>query len=95
MNNSRINSRGPSITARLTPAEKALFAELAAARGISESALALIAIRAYWTPMPHSPTRRRRNRHRSQQPTESQSGSAEGIATPSICERPSTPKRLS
>ena len=46
MNNSRVNSRGPSITARPTPAEKAQFAELAAARGISESALALIAIRA-------------------------------------------------
>jgi hypothetical protein len=36
----------PSITAGPTPAEKQRFAELAAARGISESALALIAIRA-------------------------------------------------
>jgi hypothetical protein len=36
----------PSITARPTPAEKQRFAELAAARGLSESALALIAIRA-------------------------------------------------
>ena len=46
VNNSRVNSRGPSITARPTSAEKDQFAELAAARGISESALALIAIRA-------------------------------------------------
>jgi hypothetical protein len=36
----------PSITARPTPAEKQRFAELAAVRGLSESALALIAIRA-------------------------------------------------
>ena len=39
------NRRLPSITARPTPAEKQCFAELAAARGVSESALALIAIR--------------------------------------------------
>ena len=40
------NSRGPSITARPAPDEKERFAELAASRGISESTLALIAIRA-------------------------------------------------
>jgi hypothetical protein len=39
-------SRNPSITVRPMPAEKQQFAELAASRGISESALALIAIRA-------------------------------------------------
>ena len=39
-------SRGPSITARPTSAEKQRFAELAAHRGVSESALAVIAIRA-------------------------------------------------
>lgn len=38
-------SRLPSITARPTPAEKARFATLAASRGMSESTLALIAIR--------------------------------------------------
>jgi hypothetical protein len=38
-------SRVPSITARPTPAEKERFATLAASRGISESTLALIAIR--------------------------------------------------
>ena len=38
-------SRLPSITARPTPAEKERFATLAASRGMSESALALIAIR--------------------------------------------------
>ncbi len=36
----------PSITARPTPAEKECFAALAAQRGVSESTLALIAIRA-------------------------------------------------
>lgn len=46
MNSTPFTSRGPSITARPTPAEKQRFAELAAARGVSESALALIAIRA-------------------------------------------------
>jgi hypothetical protein len=35
----------PTVTARLTPSEKKLFAALAASHGISESALALIAIR--------------------------------------------------
>jgi hypothetical protein len=40
------NRRLPSITARPTPAEKQRFAELAVARGLSESTLALIAIRA-------------------------------------------------
>lgn len=38
-------SRSPSITARPTPAEKERFATLAASRGMSESTLALIAIR--------------------------------------------------
>ena len=38
-------SRLPSITARPTPAEKERFATLAASRGMSESTLALIAIR--------------------------------------------------
>jgi hypothetical protein len=38
-------SRLPSITARPTPADKERFAALAASRGMSESALALIAIR--------------------------------------------------
>lgn len=46
MNGNTTSSSHPSITARPTPAEKQRFAELAAARGISESALALIAIRA-------------------------------------------------
>lgn len=46
MNGSPVKPRCPSITARPTPDEKDRFAELAAARGISESALALIAIRA-------------------------------------------------
>jgi hypothetical protein len=46
-----VNSNDPtprafSITARPTPEEKQRFADLAASRGISESALALIAIRA-------------------------------------------------
>jgi hypothetical protein len=44
--NSHNTSRAPSITARPAPEEKQRFAELAAGRGISESALALIAIRA-------------------------------------------------
>jgi hypothetical protein len=38
--------RPPSITARPTPDEKQRFSELAASRGLSESALALMAIRA-------------------------------------------------
>jgi hypothetical protein len=38
--------RLPSITARPTPEEKQRFIELAASRGLSESALALLAIRA-------------------------------------------------
>jgi hypothetical protein len=38
-------SRLPSITVRPTPAEKERFAALAASRGMSESALALMAIR--------------------------------------------------
>jgi hypothetical protein len=39
-------TRNPSVTARPTHAEKQRFVEIAASRGISESALALIAIRA-------------------------------------------------
>jgi hypothetical protein len=39
------NRHLPSITARPTPAEKKRFTELAAARGLSESELAMIAIR--------------------------------------------------
>jgi hypothetical protein len=42
----RATSPIPTITARPSPQEKVRFAELAASRGISESALALIAIRA-------------------------------------------------
>jgi hypothetical protein len=45
VNSVHSNRRLPSITARPTPAEKQRFAELAAARGLSESELALIAIR--------------------------------------------------
>ena len=45
MNSNAPTSRGPSITARPTPDEKQRFAELAAHRGVSESALALVAIR--------------------------------------------------
>ena len=46
VNSNNPASRNPSITARPTLAEKQRFAELADSRGISESALALIAIRA-------------------------------------------------
>jgi hypothetical protein len=46
VNSSNPAARIPSITARPTPAEKERFAQLAASSGISESALALIAIRA-------------------------------------------------
>jgi hypothetical protein len=46
LNSSAFNRRLPSITARPTPEEKRRFAELAAARGLSESTLALSAIRA-------------------------------------------------
>jgi hypothetical protein len=46
VNNSNPTPRNPSITARPTLAEKERFAQLAASSGISESALALIAIRA-------------------------------------------------
>lgn len=45
MNSNGSASRLPSITARPTLAEKERFAALAASRGMSESALALIAIR--------------------------------------------------
>jgi hypothetical protein len=46
VNNSNSTPRNPSITARPGLAEKERFAQLAASSGISESALALIAIRA-------------------------------------------------
>ena len=46
MNSRNPTARIPSITARPTVAEKERFAQLAASSGISESALALIAIRA-------------------------------------------------
>jgi hypothetical protein len=46
VNNSNPTPRNPSITARPTLAEKERFAQLSASSGISESALALIAIRA-------------------------------------------------
>jgi hypothetical protein len=46
VNSSNPTARIPSITARPTPAEKERFAKLAASSGVSESALALIAIRA-------------------------------------------------
>jgi hypothetical protein len=46
VNNSNPTPRNPSITARPALAEKERFAQLAASSGISESALALIAIRA-------------------------------------------------
>ena len=46
VNSNTTSSSHPSITARPTLVEKQRFAELAAARGVSESALALIAIRA-------------------------------------------------
>ena len=45
MSNNGSTPRLPSITARPTPAEKERFATLAASRGVSESALALMAIR--------------------------------------------------
>jgi predicted DNA binding CopG/RHH family protein len=45
MSGDDISSRLPTITARPTSEEKLRFAALAAARGISESALALVAIR--------------------------------------------------
>jgi hypothetical protein len=45
VNSSNPTARIPSITARPTPAEKERFAQVAASSGISESALALIAIR--------------------------------------------------
>jgi len=46
VNSSNPTARIPSITARPTPAEKERFAQVAASSGVSESALALIAIRA-------------------------------------------------
>jgi hypothetical protein len=46
VNGTAPNQRLPSITARPTPAEKQRFAQLATVRGLSESALALVAIRA-------------------------------------------------
>jgi hypothetical protein len=47
MNVGALKSTAPTITARPTPEEKYLFAAVAAQRQISESALALIAIRAW------------------------------------------------
>ena len=47
VNDSALKSTAPTITARPTPAEKQLFAAVAAQRQISESTLALIAIRAW------------------------------------------------
>lgn len=47
MNSNAPTSRAPSITARPTPDEKRRFAEIATRIGISESTLALIAIRAF------------------------------------------------
>ncbi|MEO7206073.1 MAG: hypothetical protein ABI356_04020 [Steroidobacteraceae bacterium] len=47
MNVGALKSTTPTITARPTPEEKHLFATLAAQRQISESTLALIAIRAW------------------------------------------------
>lgn len=46
MTNERATSPIPTITARLSPDEKSRFVELVASRGVSESALALTAIRA-------------------------------------------------
>lgn len=45
MNNAAFPTRRPTITVRITPDEKDRFAALAATHGISESDLALIAIR--------------------------------------------------
>lgn len=45
MNNNTPNSRAPTITARPSVDEKRRFVELAAQRGVSESTLALMAIR--------------------------------------------------
>lgn len=47
MNNNSPNSRAPTITARPSVDEKRSFAELAAHRGVSESTLALQAIRMF------------------------------------------------
>lgn len=47
MNDVALKSTAPTITARPTPEEKRLFAAVAAQRQISESTLALIAIRAW------------------------------------------------
>jgi hypothetical protein len=47
MNHGALKSTAPTITARPTPEEKHLFATVAAQRQISESTLALIAIRAW------------------------------------------------
>ena len=46
----RASSRLPTITVRLTPEEKQLFAELAASRGLSECALAVATLRSLLTP---------------------------------------------
>jgi hypothetical protein len=46
VNDGAVQLRAPTVTTRPTPDEKRRFAEIACRRGISESALALIAIRA-------------------------------------------------
>ncbi len=46
----RVRSRLPTITVRLSPEEKQLFAELAASRGLSECALAVATLRASLIP---------------------------------------------
>ena len=56
VNDGALKATAPSITARPTPEEKRLFAAIAAQRQISESALALIAIRALLdSQSPHVP----------------------------------------
>lgn len=46
----RASSRLPTITVRLSPEEKQRFAELAASRGLSECALAVVTLRALLAP---------------------------------------------
>ena len=46
----RASSRLPTITVRLSPEEKRQFAELAASRGLSECALAVVTLRALLIP---------------------------------------------
>jgi hypothetical protein len=51
----RARPRLPTITVRLLPEEKQRFAELAASRGLSECALAVVTLRALLTPGTSSP----------------------------------------